>query len=509
LLPKHEHIIFQVAGCRSPSARRDQIERGGPEAREFTIKSFLHRSTRVRLCSTNDGGLFLGPIIDRSDRIVRGLITEGLARFNPSTADFSPSAIEYERCECEAKAQKRIIWSDEPTFEGVVQSFQGEVRRILGTAALEVDVRGESRVVQFSCIRVPPFIPGGGSEPFSFEARERLRKLLIGQYVEVIVDGATSDRFFGTVFHRNTCVNELLLQEGFARVHEPICGHESDRMAIFRKAQADAIAGQVGSHSRVEVAPLVVRDYSLNTSKDVATQHLPEFRNVKMRGIVEDILGGNRFALLVPDRRVMVRCAVNGLIPLSPSDRLGQEAMAFCAQRYLNRDIEFSIQEVDRSGGYIANMCLLAGSARVDIAVALLAEGLAEIHDRTASALPNFQQLIEVRDKATRNGYGKWANPSRFEASVEVGRFYPVRLIRAATAVEFIVQFLSETMHEIDEVIQTATPPITRALTRNDLVCVVHQGARYRGRIEKADDAARIRVRLIDFDAVMEVGTAS
>jgi hypothetical protein len=205
----------------------------------------------------------------------------------------------------------------------------------------------------------------------------------------------------------------------------------------------------------------------------------------------------------------MVRCAVNGLIPLSPSDRLGQEAMAFCAQRYLNREIEFSIQEVDRSGGYIANMWLLAGAARTDIAVALLAEGLAEIHDRTASALPNFQQLIEVRDKATRNGYGKWADPSRFEASLEVGRFYPVRLIRATTAVELIVQFLSETMHEIDEVIQTATPPITRALARNEIVCVVHQGARYRGRIEKADDAERVRVRLIDFDAVIEVGTAS
>jgi staphylococcal nuclease domain-containing protein 1 len=304
-------------------------------------------------------------------------------------------------------------------------------------------------------------------------------------------------------------VNELLLKEGFARVHEPICGRESERLSNFRKAQADATAAQVGSHGRVESVPLVVRDYSLNISKDVAMRYLPEFRGTKMCGIVEDILGGNRFALLVPDRRVMLRCAVNGLRPLSPSDRLGQEAMAFCAQRYLNREIEFSIQEVDRSGGYIANMCLLAGTARIDIAIALLGEGLAEIHDRTAAALPNFQQLIEVRDRATRNGFGKWADPSRFEVSIEVGKFFPVRLIRATTAVNFIVQFLTETMHEIDEVIKTATPPVTRALTRNELVCVVHQGARYRGRIEKADDTDRIRVRLIDFDAVLEVAIGS
>jgi hypothetical protein len=158
----------------------------------------------------------------------------------------------------------------------------------------------------------------------------------------------------------------------------------------------------------------------------------------------------------------------------------------------MNRDIEFSMQEGDRSGGYIGNMALLAETGRVDIAVALLAEGLADIHDRTVSVLPNYQQLIEVRDKAMRNGYGKWADPSKFGAPLEVGQFYPVRLIRASTAIEFIVQFLSEKMHGIDEVIRPATPPIPRTLTKNEFVCVVHRGARYRGRVEKPDDIGRI-----------------
>jgi hypothetical protein len=179
--------------------------------------------------------------------------------------------------------------------------------------------------------------------------------------------------------------------------------------------------------------------------------------------------------------------------------------MAFCAQHYLNREIEFSIQEVDRSGGYIANMALLEPPHRTDIAIALLAEGLAEIHDRTAAALPNYQQLLEVRQRATENGYGKWADPSRFEATLEIGHFYPVRLIRACTIIDFIVQFLSETMHEIDEAIRAATTPIARALARNEIVCAIHQGARYRARVEKPDDPERVRIRLIDFGAVIEV----
>jgi hypothetical protein len=78
-------------------------------------------------------------------------------------------------------------------------------------------------------------------------------------------------------------------------------------------------------------------------------KHLSEFKNVKMKGIVEHVLGRNRFALLGPNKRVMLRC---------PSDRLGQEAMAFCERRYLNREIEFSVQNADTSGDYVPNMAL-------------------------------------------------------------------------------------------------------------------------------------------------------
>jgi hypothetical protein len=153
---------------------------------------------------------------------------------------------------------------------------------------------------------------------------------------------------------------------------------------MFRRAQADAESGRLRVHGSTSPAPLIVRDLSLNTVKEVAVEHLSEFLDIPLRGIVEDILGGNRFAVLVPERLVMLRVAVNGVRPLSPNDRLGQEAMAFCAQHYLNREIEFCVREVDRSGGYISNMCLLNGDDRVDIATALLSQGLAEIHDRTA-----------------------------------------------------------------------------------------------------------------------------
>ena len=388
LMPNHEHIIFQIAACRSPSAKRDNSAQFGIEARQYTVRSFLHRSTKVRLCSTNHEGLFMGTILDRSDKAIRSLISEGLARFNPNTADISPSAIEYERCECEAKALKKNIWSNEPDTQIEIDRFDGEVRRILGSAAIIVD----NHIVQFSCIRTPPFIPGGGSEPWGFETHDRLRKLLIGQFVHVVVDGAVEGRLFGTVYLNDVCINELLCKEGLARSIEPFCGNQSERYDQIIEARNKAQSDKIGVFSNKPIEPLIIHDYSLNTIMQVANSKLPELKNKQMTGIVEDILGGNRFAILVPSKHIMIRAAVNGLLPLSPNDRLGKEAIAFCANHFSNREMKFEVVDVDRNGGFIANI-KLASPPYSDVAELLLEEGLAELHRRTSTLIQNREVL--------------------------------------------------------------------------------------------------------------------
>ncbi|OHS96532.1 Tudor domain containing protein [Tritrichomonas foetus] len=508
LMPNHEHIIFQIAACRSPSAKRDNSAQFGSEARQFTVRNFLHRTTKVRLCSANHEGLFMGTILDRSDRAIRNLISEGLARFNPNTADISPSAIEYERCECEAKAMKKNIWANEPDCPIDLRSFDGEVRRILGSAAIIVD----NHIVQFSCIKTPPFIPGGGSEPYGFEAHDRLRKLLIGQYVHVNVNGAVEGRLFATVYLNDVCINELLCKEGFAKVVNPYCGEPSECFNLMKKAETEASKNKIGVFSVKPVDPLVVNDYSLNTVMSVASSKLGEFKNKTMEGIVEDILGGNRFAILVPSKLLMVRVAVNGLLPLSPNDRLGKEAIAFCANNFLNREVKFEIVDVDRNGGFIANI-KCATPPYSDVAELLLEEGLAEIHRRTASLIPNSEKLIAIQEKAVKLGLGKWADKSRLDVELAYGEFYPVRLVAMWNVCEVVVQFLSDDMRIIDTSLQQANQPVTRQLMKNDIVCVIQsfneKVCRYRAKVEKPEDVHHVRVKLIDFDLTIDVDVES
>lgn len=498
-IPHHEHIIFQIAACRSPSAKRDNSAQFGSEARQFTVKNFLHRSTKVRLCSANREGLFMGTILDRSDRAIRNLIAEGLARFNPNTADISPSSIEYERCECEAKALKKNIWKNEPTMRIETQAFVGEVRRILGTAAIIVD----NHVVQFTSIKTPPFIPGGGSEPWGFEAHDRLRTLLIGQVVHVDVNGAVEGRLFGTVYLNDICINELLCKEGFAKTMSPFCGEPSARFSAMVEAEKYAQTNQVGVFSAKQIEPLIINDYSLNTSMQVASSKLNEFKGKPMQGIVEDILGGNRFAILVPTKHLMVRVAVNGLLPLSPNDHLGKEAITFCANQFLNREVKFEIVDIDRNGGFIANI-KLAVKPFSNIAELLLSEGLAEIHRRTSTMIQNSEKLVAIQEMAQKKGIGKWADKSRLDVQLAYNQFYPVRIVAMWNVCEIAVQFLSEEMKIIDMSLNEANVPVTRQLMKNDIVCVVRGNHRYRGKVEKPEDANHLRVKLIDFDLTID-----
>ena len=505
LLPNHELIKFQIAGCRSASAKRDGGDEYGLDAKEFTVRSLLHRRVRVRLSSVNEGGWFFGPILDRSDRHIRRLISDGLAAFNSKTEDLTPAAFEYARCECEAKAERKGMWSKEEVYVSPIKSFEGDVRRILGTSSLEIDVRGEIRVVQFNNIRIPPYVPGGGSEPFSFEARERLRKLVIGETVTVIVDSAVPERYFGTVYFGSVCLNELLVREGFAKVIAPFCGVPSERKAELEQAEKLAEQEKIGVHGK-EIPPLLVDDYSVNTYQDVAIEQMGHLTDVTLHGVVEDIRGGNRFVVLVPDHKIMLRIAVNGLLPLSPNDALGQEAISFCTENYLNRDIEFTLIEVDRYGGFIANMTMIdKHGQRKDIASALLAQGLAEIHHRTAATMSNFEELKAIQERASRDGVGKWAEKSRSLFYMEYNVSYPVRITHVWSSVEYVVQFLSDSLRQIDEQMSVVTSPITGTCMKNDVVAVNYNNAKYRGRVERFDAPERVRVKLIDFDVTVDV----
>jgi staphylococcal nuclease domain-containing protein 1 len=506
LIPNHEHIIFRVAACRSPSAKKDQVAEFGLEAKEFTINNLLNRSIRVRLCSCNESDLFIGPIIDQSDGCIRELLARGLAQYNVHTADLTPSAAEYERCEASAKANRLRIWSAEPVCDQPLMAFDGTVHQVIGSQTLRVDVHGDSRIIELSCVRTADFVPGGGSDPFGFETRERLRRLLIGQVVSVVVDGLSEKRYYATVSLADICVNVLLCREGLARVIDPVIGKTSDRIGEMRDGEQQAQAERVGMFSAVPGSAPLVNDLSITIYPDKAMRQLERLRGEAMVGVIEQILGGNRFVVLVPTKLLMLRLAVNGLLPISPSDPHGRQATLYCLRKYLNRDVEFGVHEVDKSGGFLANMTVLSpNGGRVDIARDLLSEGLAEVHKRTVKGIANFDELVAVQEAAKEMEMGKWSKEKYDELQLEFDHFYPVKVVEVVNTTTLIVQLLQAAMKEIFTLLPSAMSPLEGDVTPSELVCVLIDTQRYRARVERVVDAANIHALLVDFNIRVQV----
>lgn len=506
LLPKHEHIIFRIAACRSPSAKKDQLTEStekiyGLEAKDFIISALLHRTITIRVCSCNESDLFIGPILDRTDSAIQNLLLLGLATYNPNTADITPSCYEYERCEAEAKAKRQNLWSEFPQLDQIILTFEGIVRQIIGSCSLRIDVHGQIYLVQFSCIRTNAFIAGGGSMPFGFETRERIRGLLIGNMVKVVVDGVVEGRYYGTVYYEDICINELLCREGMAMLlREPIIGRPSEKYEEYKNAILDATGRKVGIYSS-NLIPLMVKDFSQISSSEKAMNQFETLKGQKLIGIVEEIMGGNRFVVLVPEMRIMLRLAVNGLLPITPSDIHAREAMDFSLKHYLNRNVEFDVTEVDKSGGFISNMdILMPNGARTNIAQQLLEAGLAEVHKRTVTQIENFDLLTRAQLYAQSQNFGKWSQVANDHVRLEFSQFYAVKVVEVIDPVTLIIQFLSEAMKDIEANLSLITTPLVQVPSPHDLVCV-NLAMKYRGRVESVDSASKtVKLLLIDYD---------
>ena len=75
------------------------------------------------------------------------------------------------------------------------------------------------------------------------------------------------------------------------------------------------------------------------------------------------------------------------------SEAYGTEAADFATRRYMQRDCEFEIYDVDKSGGFIGGLYI---NKTENAAITLVQEGLASVHSYSADSLPWARQLYEA-----------------------------------------------------------------------------------------------------------------
>lgn len=218
LLPDFQYVTLMISGIRCNGFKLDSEGKPDPnevvefaeEARFFVESRLLQRDVEIVLESVNNAN-FVGSILFPKGNIAEALLREGFAQcVDWSMAYMKTGADKLRAAERHAKERRARLWANykPPTqnFTGKEKELNGTVIEIYNGDAISVKIaNGQVKKVFFASIR-PPREAGRVADedgklpprpknsrplfdiPWMFEAREYLRKKLIGKKVSCHLD---------------------------------------------------------------------------------------------------------------------------------------------------------------------------------------------------------------------------------------------------------------------------------------------------------------------------------
>ncbi|CDO69288.1 hypothetical protein BN946_scf184976.g7 [Trametes cinnabarina] len=451
----HQFVNIALAGVRSPrvaSKPGEVSEQWGEEAKFFTESRLLQRYVKVNLLSVPNAAptpfqaganaaapppatIFIGSVLHPAGNIAEFLVSAGLARVVDWHAGMLASSGGMERlraAEKSAKEKRACLYANAPApsaktngaaLNGNSRSFDATVVRIWSADQISVVERdtGKERRLQLSSTRGPKI-----SDPkqayWAQEAREFLRKRLIGKHVKVHVDfirpreGEFEEREAATIRYggQNTNIAEQLIEKGLATAvrHKR---DDEDRSPDYDKLMAaEQLAATEGRgiHSGKDM-PAPKQPLNISESANRATTFVNGFRRLgRIPAVVEYVAAGSRFKIYLPKDNQVLTLVLGGIrAPRTArnaseaSEPYGSESAEFATRRYLQRDVEIEVYDADKSGGFIGALYL---NKTENAAITLVKEGLATVHPYSADNLAWAKQLYEAEEEAKQAKRNIW-----------------------------------------------------------------------------------------------------
>uniref|UniRef100_W5NER7 Staphylococcal nuclease domain-containing protein n=1 Tax=Lepisosteus oculatus TaxID=7918 RepID=W5NER7_LEPOC len=458
LLPDYYLVTVMLSGVKCPTFKREPDGTETPEsfaaeAKFFTESRLLQRDVQIILESCPNQ-VILGTILHPNGNITELLLKEGFARcVDWSMAVYTQGGEKLRAAERSAKERKVRIWKDyvAPTanLDQKDKQFVAKVMQIVNADAIVVKLNsGEHKTIHLSSIR-PPRIEGESNQqeknkdkdkrfrplydiPYMFEAREFLRKKLIGKKVNVTVDyirAATTGADLGTgtgpSFPERTCstvtigginIAEALVSKGLATVirYRQDDDQRSSHYDELLAAEARAIKNGKGLHSKKEVPIHRVADISGETQK--AKQFLPFLQRAgRSEAVVEYVFSGSRLKLYMPKETCLITFLLAGIecprgsrnTPggVQEAEPFSDEATLFTKELVLQREVEVEVESMDKAGNFIGWLHIDG----VNLSVALVEHALSKVHF-TAERSSYYKTLLSAEDSARQKKEKIWAN---------------------------------------------------------------------------------------------------
>ncbi|XP_056338641.1 staphylococcal nuclease domain-containing protein 1 [Oenanthe melanoleuca] len=554
LLPDYYLVTVMLSGIKCPTFKREADsevpEPFAAEAKFFTESRLLQRDVQIVLESCHNQNI-LGTILHPNGNITELLLREGFARcVDWSIAVYTRGADKLRAAERFAKERKLRIWRDyvAPTanLDQKDKQFVAKVMQVLNADAIVVKLNsGDYKTIHLSSIR-PPRLEGDSAQdknrklrplydiPYMFEAREFLRKKLIGKKVNVSVDyirpassatetvPAFSERTCATVSIGGINIAEALVSKGLATVlryrqdDDQRSAHYDELLA----AEARAIKNGKGLHSKKEVPIHRVADISGDTQK--AKQFLPFLQRAgRSEAVVEYVFSGSRLKLFLPKETCLITFLLAGIeCPRGARNAPGlaqegepfsEEATLFTKELVMQREVEVEVESMDKAGNFIGWLHIEG----VNLSVALVEQALSRVHF-TAERSPYCKALLAAQDAARQRREKVWSHyeeaPAEEVAPVQeekerTANYKPVFVTEITDDLHFYVQDV-ETGAQLEKLMENmraevgAHPPVegSYAPRRGDF-CIAKfvDGEWYRARVEKVESGGKVHIFYIDY----------
>jgi staphylococcal nuclease domain-containing protein 1 len=438
---KHVQTMTLVAGIRCPATERvtqstgqtQPAEEFGNEAKAYVETRLLQRQIKVHVVGASPQGQLVASIIHPRGNIAEFLLQDGLARCNDFHSTMLGEKMASLRAAEKAAQSKKIRLHK----NHVAKSEEGSnldmiVYKVIGADTILVRNKAgtSEKRISFSSVRGPR-TNEAAEAPFREEAKEFLRKKVIGKHVRISVDGSKpategfEAREVATVTEKGKNIGLALVQEGYASVirHRK---DDTDRAPNYDEllaAQETAKEENKGMWSGK--APKVKQFADASESVQKAKIQLGSLqRQRKIPAIVDFCKSGSRFTLLIPREGVKLTLVLGGIrapraprLPQEKGEPFGQEALDLANKRCNQRDCEVDIHDIDKVGGFIGDLYI----NRESFAKLLVEEGFASVHAYSAEKSGNATELFAAEKKAKEGRKGMWHDydPSQDEQAEE------------------------------------------------------------------------------------------
>jgi len=466
LLPSFNEVTLFLSGVQCPDVKPDgESEPFGREAKFFTEHHILNRDVNIILEGVDKYNVY-GTVSYLNHNLSEELLKNGLAKYVEWSGSRSAFSENLKAAERAAKEKKVRTWANFTESKGAPGASKtddkkgnkpgkeifGKVVEVLpGGIITVVDGGGNDYKINLSSVKIPRLVKEKEEKKpeakqaadskkkekgnktlkdtveraYAWEAKEFLRRRLIGQRVKCVLDYTRAsvpqipkkpqqqsqpdaERAFYSVYLDKNNVAVELVEQGFAWAQEHRGGDlrskDYEHILLAEERARKLNRGLFGPEEKAPV--LHINDVSLMEVAK-ARQYLPFLKRAgRQRGVVEYEFSASKLKIFVPKESCQIALSIAAIRAPQRTEPYAKEALTFVRDLCHQHDVEFEVLSQDRGGSFVGNLWV----NKKNLATSLLEQGLAEVHRGSVKDSDHSTEYIIAEDGAKRAKKNKWKN---------------------------------------------------------------------------------------------------